>query len=782
MPMRRTARCILAALAALLVASARPAFAGPLDPITATKLSTDLGRLEAMIALGWWERAQSAYDDLAGQIKFKNIANNVVADRMARAKTALDARAAGPSPGGDSARFDALLKRIGDRDRRFPVDKYRKVIVDPDGGGDYRTLSNALAASAQTDVIVLRTGIYPISKFDLEGDRRTQRARVFYADAGHWPRVVPAKDEDWAFVDRCFVDGVEVLPGKRGVSNSQMLDLANCYLRSAAVPDPKAAGPDGIASGDHVEVTDTVFCNLRVAAHSPRLGSLDNCLFVTCVEAVKGSGQMRVWPKQSAFYRCMTALSARQGTVAECLFSRVLNVALDKAVQQDRCVENDDPFVNPFRGDFRIKPAVQVEGKPPGPRWSDDRWELFIANWNLAPDAPPQSLARVRDPDAAARLADARQAAADKQWAKAAADLSALTGPCRDCPSAKAAADEIGRLCDATLDGLVATGQVPTPAAAQAARQQAQDLLAQARASYKAGKKDEAVDAASKAVEADTDFLEGRMTLAQWLAESGRPRQARLYLTRAGELIDAYADRVDVQTRSNFLKLSAELDQKLVHRRDWDHLSADYAGKYLAQASQPGQPSTALSLRRVALLKGLDETQRKQLSDAESAMVPLIKRPADKPDPNKAKEDRDEAGKLLAGQQYTQAMDRWVDAYSLDPQPDDLIKLAQCYMRKKQPQQAALLALIARQQATAANDGSSVTAAAAILRIADPALGRIELIDADLSMVGERKADLADKSGDQETADAIRRAMGELGKIDARILSSLKLPPPPTKQ
>jgi hypothetical protein len=779
--MRRSVLISALAGVAALLGAALPA-AGDSGPGTLVQrhVAARLAELEAMTGWGWWAQAEAAHRELADTIKQNQVDNALILDRMAKARAALDAELKRQAANPETRRLDDLLARVRKLNPRFPADRHQTLRVNPDGSGDYRTLVEALTHSKASDVIELYTGRFIVSRADLNGPGGgARRARVLVAARGEWPRIVPEAEESFTFDEGMFVDGLEILPGKRGI-NDKTFRVANCYLRSPLPPPSVKAGPGGLLGGKDVRLSDSIVRYMHTGVAASANTVVQRTLFMTCVKALtKRGGKARVRPTQCAFYRCLTAVAAKDASARDCLFSRVKSLApANEKLQQDDCLAHDDPFRNPFKGDFRLREGLTTPGgKAPGPQWADERWEMFMANWDLPPDAMPKSLAACRDEAAARALAKVRDAVKAEQWDASAAGLAKLLGPYRDCASVRRADAEILRLVNIVLTRAIAKGVAPGIGSLQA-REQADAKLAEADKHLADGNANQAIVAVEEAIGLDPTHLSALHKLAKLLIESGQPAKAQPTLGRAEQLIEALAHRVSPAQRTEQLTLRARLDKLLQARRDWKKLADEYADKFAVAAGPDGLPSQALAYQRATLLRSGDEDFQRRLARAKRVLVPALKSSTTQPDAAGAEQLREQARDLVRQRRFSPAIERLTDAWARDPKIDDLLQLARCYQQLKTGRpQAALLGLMARLGALRMEDqsagGKILRSAVALIKNADPSVIRLEQLDREFIELARRRSAQADALGDKQTAGEIAETLERLDQVDEAVLGPL---------
>lgn len=777
--------CALLLLSAVLVAVAAAPAAGQGPSAMEQKLvAMKLSDLEAMAAWGWWGRADNAYRDLEAAVKLKNITNPVILDRLGKVKAALDDHVKQAAGRGEDARVAAFLDRVAKANNRFRIDQAKVIHVRPDGRGDARTIAEALARSESGDVLELYTGTFTLSTVDLraKGDRNRDRARVFYAAPGHWPRVVAAEDQAFTIEEPVFADGLEIWPGKRGISD-RPLNVSNCYFRSPTPPPALDKGATGLTGRDRrAATTDSVFRNLLLAVEPNRDMETDRCLFITCVTAFAAEGNNNAKARECVFYRCVNATTGQRASAERCLFARVRNRhdGNGKLDEKD-CDSGDDPFRDPFKNDYRLKSTLAIlKNGPVGPRWGDERWEMLAANFDLSADQAPQSLAVLRSPEAEARLAEARAAAEAKDWNKAAVALADLLGPLADCPAV--ASRDVEQLASDILKEATAAGAAPRAGQDPAARKQADDLHAQAAAHAQAGRHPEAIDAAKKAVAADDTHVAAIQLLADLLMETGHPVQAEPLLQRCGHLIAANADQVPLKVRTEQNTLENKLASRMLASQSWQKLVDEFTAKYEEKSEAPGLPSGAMVARRMLLLTGDQKKWRKKLDDAESALVAPLKDPLANGSAERAENLRAEGMRALNDRLYPKAIELYTDAWAEQPMPEDLLKLAQCQQRMGRPSVAAILAVMVRQAAAGLSDrvrsATLERSAIDVLRPIDPLVLAVEQLDRQFLSGADQRRKGAVVKNDLDTVAAIDAILKKLQSIDNAAIRR-QMPKPP---
>lgn len=749
---------IVLLLCPLLVALEAPA--APPSPRAET--ATMLAQLDELVKYGWWDRADrtcNAVEALLKSVKDRDLDARTAAIR--RTITAAQVRnTAEPEP----RRQADMIRRVQASNRNFP-DKPLIHRVRAAGGGTCLTVAEALARSNDGELIELGTGTYTVTAGDLSGRSKggKRRASVLLAAPGEWPRLIPGKDVDYTLDCEVWLDGVEVVAGRRGIASAPV-HARYCSFRAEQAPASLDQGATGLPAGS--EFTDCALRNFLVAAEAGR-SEIARSLFLTNLVAVRAAGRAKI--SRCAFYRCVTGIAADGGSIDATLFSRCKSpTSQPSSLVRSHCAESADPFVDPFKGDFRLRTDAElpgsITGEGVGPVWPADRWEMFIANY--ARTTGPVGLAEILDGQAVAALAQAGRLADGKDYPAAGTLVADLLGRYADCPSIRKAGSEVDALADRVLRGLLAHRPAPTQPDGEPSRMA--ELLAQATELAATSRPDEAMAVVRKAITADPNAIEPHQLAAEISADLARPMQADAMAKRAADLIELGGASVPQAVRRRQVSLQARL-AKLPRRGPELHkMMQEQAASYAKVVRNPGPPSTALACRRAALLDPDNSDYAKRLSVAESLLQPVMD--AGAADPDKAKDYRAEADKQFAAREWGQAVRQRREAYQRDPSADDLLFIAKC-LQKLDPKSspAAVAALQARQAAASIQDatasGRIIREANTVIRETDSDLPRIEQMDAEfIKRLEMRRTGI--ESADRETAELITQLIDKLAKLD----------------
>ncbi|MDD4889981.1 MAG: hypothetical protein PHU85_08615 [Phycisphaerae bacterium] len=762
-------RSLMLMLTACVAMAIGAAVAAPPSDIVQKTIAGKLDKLDVMVTYKWWDRAGKECAIAESLIKSNSITNPATITRVTDLRKAIDAALPARPADPGAQRLGELIARVQKSNPNFP-DRPTMIRVRPDGSGDVRTVAEALARSTDKDVIDLATGSYTLSPGELKarGKDGKNRACVFFAPRGEWPRLTPAKDADFTLDAPAWLDGVEVVAGAKAIASAPLTGR-NCYFRAAQPPPAIDQGSLGLPAES--DVVDSVLQNFRVGLALDKGADVSRTLFVTCLTGVSRDHD-EVNLTRCAFYRCPLAIGARRGKAELSVFSRCRNVttAPDRFERAD-CLESDDPFADPFKGNFRLRGDVRAPGKmaesPAGPGWSDDRWEMFRANYNRPVTDAPVGLSELRDGDAARALAEARKAATQKDYPAAATALADVLGKFATCPSIRGATD-LDTFIDSVVDGI---NHPPTPADTGDPKKakEVAALIEQANAAAADGKKDDALALARKAVEADDTAIEPQQLAAELLIDLGRPAQAEPFLKRANELIEANADKTPPAVKARQGQLQGKVFKNTRFSQDWQKLQREQAAKYAELVGSPGPPSTAMAYRRALLLAPDNPDYKKRLAVAESLLQPVTD--IGDPDAEKAGSSRAKSEKEYRDHKYDNAIARRRDAFKLDPSAEDVMFLSKCYQKLVDPPRAATFAVQARGLAASMKDSAKARAliieANDMLRNVDPPMLRIDQFDKDFIALAELRRKAAEAGGDKDTADQIGQVLDKLPKLNA---------------